>query len=147
MLPDNLIPYMPPFQAILNALAALLLALGYYFIRQSRRTAHRNTMIATLVVSSVFLVSYLTYHAKVGYMPFAGEGWIRPIYFTLLGSHIVLAAVIVPLVLGTVWFALRGNFTSHPRIARWALPIWLYVSVSGVVVYLLAFHVYRPENM
>lgn len=144
---DALIPYMPPFQALLNTAAAVLLALGYVFVRQRRRGAHRNTMIAALVVSSVFLVSYLTYHAKVGYMPFAGQGWIRPIYFTLLYSHIVLAAVIVPLVLGTVWFAARGNFTWHPRIARWALPVWLYVSVTGVVVYLLAFHVFRPESL
>ena len=143
---DVLIPYMPPFQALLNTAAALLLVLGYVFVRRRRRGAHRNTMIAALVVSSVFLVSYLTYHARVGYMPFAGQGWIRPIYFTLLYSHIVLAAVIVPLVLGTVWFAARGNFTWHPRIARWALPVWLYVSVTGVVVYLLAFHVFRPEG-
>ncbi len=144
---DSLIPYMPPFQAVLNALAAALLALGYVFIRGRRRVAHRNTMIATLIVSSVFLASYLTYHAKVGYMPFAGEGWIRPVYFTLLWSHILLAGVIVPLVLGTVYFAARGNFAWHPRVARWALPLWLYVSVSGVIVYLLAFHVYRPEGM
>jgi len=144
---ETLIPYMPPFQALMNSLAAALLALGYYFIRTRNKGAHRNTMIATLAVSAVFLVSYLIYHAQVGYMPFAGQGWIRPIYFTLLFSHILLAAVIVPLVLGTVWFAARGNFTRHPQVARWTLPIWLYVSVSGVVVYLLAFHVYRPEGM
>ncbi len=144
---DSLIPYMPPFQAVLNAVAAALLALGYVFIRGRRRSAHRNTMIATLIVSSVFLMSYLTYHAKVGYMPFAGQGWIRPVYFTLLWSHILLAGVIVPLVLATVYFAARGNFAWHPRVARWALPLWLYVSVSGVIVYLLAFHAYRPEGM
>ena len=144
---DVLIPYMPPFQAIMNCAAILLLALGYYFIRNQRRVAHRNTMIGTLAVSAIFLLSYLTYHVQVGYMPFAGQGWIRPLYFTLLFSHIVLAGIIVPLVLGTVWFAARGNFTRHPQIARWTLPIWLYVSVSGVVVYLLAFHVYRPEGI
>ncbi len=144
---DALIPYMPPFQAVLNAVSAVLLLFGYYFIRQRRRNAHRNTMVLTLIVSAVFLLSYSIYHARVGYMPFAGQGWIRPIYFTLLWSHIVLAAVIVPLVLGTVWFAARGNFVRHPQIARWALPVWFYVSVSGAVVYVLAFHVYRPEGI
>ena len=91
------------------------------------------------------MISYLTYHAAVGYMPFTGQGMIRPFYFTLLASHIVLAAVIVPLVLTTVFFALRGNFTRHPQIARWTLPLWLYVSVSGVVIYLLGFHLYPPQ--
>ncbi len=143
---DQLIPYMPPFQAMMNAIATVLLGTGWIFIRQRRLRAHRNTMILTLAVSVVFLVSYTTYHMKVGYMPFAGQGWIRPIYFTLLFSHIVLAAVIVPLVLGTVWFAARGNFLRHPQVARWTLPIWMYVSLTGVVVYLLAFHVYRPPG-
>ena len=138
---------MPPFQALMNMTAAVLLAVGYYYIRRQRRIAHRNCMVATLLVSAIFLISYLTYHAKVGYMPFAGQGWIRPLYFTLLFSHIVLAAVIVPLVIGTVWFAATGNFDRHPRIARWTLPIWLYTSVSGVIVYLLAFHVYAPEGL
>ncbi len=141
---NELVPLMPPFQAVLNATAALLLAAGYYYIRNRRRAAHRNCMIATLAVSAVFLASYLTYHAMVGYMPFAGQGWIRPIYFTLLASHIILAAVVVPLVLATVWFAATGNFDWHPRIARWTLSIWLYSSVSGMTVYLLAFHVYAP---
>jgi len=102
-------------------------------------------MVAALVVSGLFMVSYLTYHAAVGYMPFAGQGIIRPFYFTLLASHVILAAVIVPLVLVTVFFAIRGNFIRHPRLARWTLPLWLYVSLSGVVIYLLGFHVYPPE--
>ena len=143
---DELIGLMPPFQAVLNALAFVLLSTGYYFIRSGNRAMHRKCMIVTLVVSSVFLVSYLSYHAMVGYQPFAGRGLIRPLYFTLLGSHIVLAAIIVPLVLATVWFAARGEFQRHPRIARWTLPIWLYVSFSGVVVYLLGFHVYPPGS-
>jgi uncharacterized membrane protein YozB (DUF420 family) len=121
---DQIIPYLPHFQALLNTAASLFLALGYYFIRK---------------------VSYLTYHAAVGYMPFAGQGIIRPFYFTLLASHVILAAVIVPLVLVTVFFAIRGNFIRHPRLARWTLPLWLYVSLSGVVIYLLGFHVYPPE--
>ena len=143
---DLLIPYMPPFQAVLNGLATLLLGVGWILIRQRRKRAHRITMILTLAVSFVFLVSYTVYHAQVGYMPFAGQGWIRPIYFTLLFSHIVLAAVIVPLVLGTVWFAARGNFRLHPRIARWTLPIWMYVSVTGVIVYFMLYQWFPGSN-
>jgi len=123
----------------------LLLAGGYYFILSKRRGPHRACMGGALALSTVFMVSYLTYHAAVGYMPFAGQGMIRPLYFTLLASHVILAAVIVPLVLVTVFFALRGNFLRHPRVARWTLPLWLYVSVSGVAVYLLGFHVYPPQ--
>lgn len=143
---DELIPLMPPFQAAANTIATVLLSAGYYFIRNGNRRLHRNCMVTALAVSAVFLVSYLTYHNLVGYAPFAGQGWIRPLYFTLLGSHIVLAAVIVPLVLATVWFAARGNFNAHPRIARWTLPTWIYVSVSGVVIYILGFHVYPPTS-
>lgn len=144
---DELIRLMPPFQAAMNGLATVLLALGYFFIRSGNRGMHRACMSVTLLISGVFLVSYVSYHTMVGYQPFAGEGLVRPFYFTLLGSHIVLAAVIVPMVIATVWFALRGNFDRHPRIARWTLPIWLYVSVSGVVIYLLGFHVYAPSNL
>jgi putative membrane protein len=122
-----------------------LLLTGYYFIRNANRNLHRLCMATALVVSAVFMVSYLTYHARVGYMPFAGEGIIRPFYFTLLASHVILAALIVPLVLFTVFLAIRGNFSKHPRVARWTLPLWLYVSVSGVVIYLLGFHIYMPE--
>lgn len=141
---DELVPFMPHFQAILNSAATLLLGTGYYFIRRDRRRLHRYCMVSALVVSSLFMVSYLTYHARVGYMPFSGQGIVRPFYFTLLASHVILAALIVPLVLSTVWFALRQNFSRHPRMARWTLPLWLYVSVSGVVIYLLGFHIYPP---
>lgn len=142
---DEIIPYLPHFQALLNTTATVLLASGYYFIRNARRDLHRNCMATALVISSVFMVSYLTYHAHVGYMPFAGQGIIRPFYFTLLASHVILAAVIVPLVLTTVFFAIKADFNRHPRLARWTLPLWFYVSVSGVVIYLLGFHVYPPE--
>ena len=142
---DQIVPYLPHFQALLNSLATLLLVCGYCFVRRRELDRHRACMIAALLVSGVFLVSYLTYHAKVGYMPFAGQGMIRPFYFTLLASHIILAAVIVPLVLATVFFALKGNFDRHPRLARWTLPLWLYVSVSGVAIYLLGFHIYPPQ--
>jgi putative membrane protein len=145
MVLDDIIPYLPHFQALLNTAAALLLATGYYYIRHAKPVLHRNCMATALVISSLFMVSYLTYHARVGYMPFTGQGIIRPFYFTLLASHVILAAVIVPLVLTTVFFAATGNFNKHPRIARWTLPLWLYVSVSGVVIYILGFHIYTPE--
>ncbi len=143
---DDIVPYLPHFQALLNTAAALMLSLGYYFIRQQRRDLHRNCMVTALLISSVFMVSYLTYHAAVGYMPFAGQGAIRPFYFTLLASHVILAALIVPLVLATVFFAARADFLRHPKLARWTLPLWLYVSVSGVAIYLLGFHVYPPQT-
>jgi putative membrane protein len=142
---EQIIPYLPHFQAALNTAATLLLTAGYYFIRIRNRYAHRNCMITALGISAVFMISYLTYHASVGYMPFTGQGMIRPIYFTMLASHVILAAVIVPLVLITVIYAATGKFDKHPRIARWTLPIWLYVSVSGVVIYVLGFHIYTPS--
>ena len=143
---DAIIPYLPHFQALLNTAATLFLSAGYYFIRHQRPKPHRICMATALLISGLFLVSYLTYHAAVGYAPFAGQGTIRPFYFTLLASHVILAAVIVPLVLTTVFFALRGNFIRHPQMARWTLPLWLYVSVSGVVIYLLGFHLYPPTT-
>ena len=145
MIIDKIIPYLPHFQAILNASAALLLTTGYYYIKNNNRKAHQKCMIAALLISTVFMISYLIYHAEVGYTPFTGQGIIRPIYFTLLASHVILAAVIVPLVLITAYFAITGNFEKHPRIAHWTLPLWFYVSVSGVVIYILGFHIYKPE--
>lgn len=142
---DEIIPYLPHFQAILNTCAALFLAAGFYFIKNENRDAHRLCMISALLISTVFMVSYLTCHAEVGYTPFTGQGIIRPFYFTLLASHVILAALIVPLVLATAYFAVTGNFTKHPRIARWTLPLWFYVSVSGVIIYILGFHIYTPE--
>ena len=141
---DEIIPYLPHLQAVLNTCAALLLATGYYYIKKDNRSAHKRCMIMALLVSTVFMISYLTYHAEVGYTPFNGQGIIRPFYFTLLASHVILAAVIVPLVLITAYFAIRGNFDKHPRIARWTLPLWFYVSVSGVLIYVLGFHIYTP---
>jgi uncharacterized membrane protein YozB (DUF420 family) len=141
---DEIIPYLPHFQAILNTLAALFLAAGYRYIRAQNRDAHRICMITALVISTVFMVSYLTYHAEVGYTPFTGQGIIRPFYFTMLASHVILAAVIVPMVLLTVFYAFKGNFDKHPRMARWTLPLWFYVSVSGVLIYILGFHIYKP---
>ena len=138
----DLIPVIPPFLAILNTTAATLVSLGYFFVRRKRVTAHRICMVSALLVSTVFMVFYLYYHAKIGNIPFAGVGSIRPVYFTLLASHVILAAVLFPLVLVTAGFAFRGNTTRHRRIARWTLPIWLYVSITGVIIYLMAFHIY-----
>ena len=126
---------LPLLNACLNATSAALLSAGWIFIRRKRVTAHKTCMVSALVVSTLFLVSYVTYHALAGSRPFEGQGWIRLVYFPLLVSHIVLAAAIVPLALTTVYRALRGNFARHVRIARWTLPIWLYVSVTGVLVY------------
>lgn len=145
MTTEEIIPYLPHFQAILNTLAAVLLARGYHFIKNKDRIRHQRCMIAALLVSTVFMVSYLTYHAEVGYTPFTGQGIIRPFYFTLLASHVILAAVIVPMVLTTAYFAMVGNFDKHPRLARWTLPLWFYVSVTGVLIYVLGFHIYTAE--
>jgi putative membrane protein len=142
---DEIIPYLPHFQAILNTCAALLLGMGYYYIKHDNRKAHQKCMITALLISTVFMVSYLTYHAEVGYTPFTGQGIIRPFYFTMLASHVILAAVIVPMVLTTAYFAATGNFNKHPKLARWTLPLWFYVSVTGVLIYILGFHVYTPE--
>ena len=140
----NIIPILPHVQAVLNLTAVCLMTMAYYYIRQQNRTAHRAFMIAALVVSTLFLVSYLIYHFQVGNIPFAGQGWIRPLYFSILATHILLAALIIPLILVTLTYALKGQFSAHRRIARWTLPVWLYVSVTGVIIYLLAFHIYRP---
>lgn len=126
---------LPLVNACLNATAAALLGLGFLFIRRKRVGMHRACMLAALVVSFLFLGSYVTYHALAGSRPFPGRGWIRAVYFPILISHVVLAAAIVPLVLVTVSRALHGHFALHRRLARWTLPLWLYVSVTGVVVY------------
>ena len=126
---------LPLLNACLNATSAALLSAGWIFIRRKRVTAHKTCMVSALAVSTLFLVSYVTYHALAGSRPFGGQGWIRLVYFPLLVSHIVLAAAIVPLALTTVYRALQGNFARHVRIARWTLPTWLYVSVTGVLVY------------
>ena len=126
---------LPAVNATLNALAALLLMTGYVLIRQRRLNAHRNVMIAALVCSVLFLTSYLVYHAHVGSKPFPGTGPVRTLYFTILITHTILAAAVPVLAILTVWRAYRKQWNRHVRIASWTLPIWLYVSVTGVVVY------------
>lgn len=131
---------LPTLNAILNSTSAVLLAAGYYFIRRKQIQAHKTCMIGALMVSAAFLTSYLIYHYYVGSVPFGGQGWIRPVYFFILVTHVVLAAVIVPLVLRTAYLALNSRFASHAAIARWTFPLWMYVSVTGVVVYLMLYH-------
>ncbi len=126
--------------AILNGTSAVLLMAGFVFIRRRKIRLHRTFMLAALSASALFLVSYLVYHAQVGSVRFQGQGGIRSLYFAVLLSHTLLAAAIVPLVLVTVWYALSGRFEQHRRIARWALPIWVYVSLTGVLVYLMLYH-------
>jgi len=138
----DIISYIPHMLAILNTLSAILVSVGYFNIRKQNKEVHKKCMISALIVSTIFMVFYLYYHAKVGYIPFAGEGDVRYLYFTLLASHVILAAITFPLVLITAGLALRSKFTTHMRIARWALPIWLYVSVSGVSIYIMSFHIY-----
>ncbi|MEK7340860.1 MAG: DUF420 domain-containing protein [Candidatus Binatota bacterium] len=127
--------YLPSVNAALNSASALLLVAGYLFIRNKKITAHKLCMLSAFTTSTLFLISYLTYHFQVGSVPFKGPGWIRVVYFTVLISHTILAATIVPLVLVTLTRALKGSFDRHKRIARWTLPLWLYVSITGVIVY------------
>src|ERR671923_1433750 len=124
----------PALNATLNATSAILLTAGYRFIRRRQITAHKRCMLAALVTSTLFLLSYLTYHYNVGSMPFRGQGWVRPLYFTILISHTILAVVIVPLALITLFRAWKTDFARHVRMARWTLPIWLYVSLTGILV-------------
>ncbi len=126
---------LPALNALLNATSAVLLFLGWRLIRRGRREAHRRVMLAAVGCSTVFLVSYLAYHAQVGSVRFQGQGAIRIVYFTILISHTILAAAVVPLVLVTLVRALQARFDRHRRLARMTFPIWCYVSVTGVIVY------------
>ncbi|HUI07708.1 MAG TPA: DUF420 domain-containing protein [Verrucomicrobiae bacterium] len=134
---------LPAVNATLNATSAVFLGLGYRFIRQKRVAAHRACMLVAVAVSVLFLVSYVTYHAQVGSKHFEGQGWARPVYFSILLTHTVLA-VVVALYLApvTLYRALRQRFDRHKVIARWTLPIWFYVSVTGVVIYFMLYHWY-----
>ncbi len=130
----------PVINASLNGASTVLLLIGRWFISQRRIAAHRATMITAVVTSALFLTSYLYYHAHVGSVRFQGTGWSRPVYFTVLISHVILAVVIVPLVIVTLTRALRERFDRHRAIARWTFPLWLYVSVTGVLVYFMLYH-------
>ena len=126
---------LPHLNALLNAVSAVLLLTGYGFIRRGNAAAHRRCMLAALGSSGLFLISYLVYHFSVGSVRFQGQGWIRTVYFAVLVSHTVLATAIVPLVVITVVRALKERFDKHRAIARWTLPLWIYVSATGVAVY------------
>jgi len=133
------IAQLPAVNAALNSLSAVFLCTGYICIRAKNRAAHRACMLGAFASSILFLTTYLIYHFQVGSVPFKGQGWIRPVYFTILLTHTFLAVTVVPLALITLRRALRERFDAHRRIARWTFPIWLYVSVTGVVIYLMLY--------
>ncbi len=138
---------LPRLNAILNAASAVLAVTGYTFIRRGKILPHKVCMLSAFGCSACFLASYLYFHFHAGLIRFSGQGPIRPAYFTILITHTILAVVIVPLVLITLTFALRRRFRSHKAIARWTLPLWLYVSITGVIVYYLLFVLYTPIGM
>lgn len=131
---------LPTLNASLNLLAAICLAFGYYFIRRGDRRRHRLCMLAACGLSVAFLASYVVYHTYAGSVPFTRQGWVRPVYFTVLITHIVLAIAIVPLAVITVLRAWRGAYARHRQIARWTWPVWMYVSATGVIVYAMLYH-------
>ena len=132
----------PKINATLNGCSAVLLVAGRVLIARGQKATHRAVMLTAVGTSTLFLVSYLYYHAHVGSVHFRGPGWSRPVYFTILISHTILAAVIVPMVILTLSRALRGHFARHRAIARWTFPLWLYVSVTGVVIYAMLYQVF-----
>jgi uncharacterized membrane protein YozB (DUF420 family) len=132
---------LPAVNAALNALAGILLLIGFTHIRAGRREQHRKLMLAAFATSSLFLICYVVYHAQVGSVRFTRQGLVRPIYFSILITHVTLAALVLPLAIVTLTRGLNGRFVQHRRIARWTFPIWLYVSITGVLVYVL---LYQP---
>ena len=130
---------LPALNAALNATSFILLVTGYVFIRRRERRKHKFCMVSALIVSALFLTSYVIYHLQVGSVPFKGTGWIRTVYFAVLIPHVILAAAIVPPVLITASRGLTAKYDTHRRIARWTLPLWLYVSITGVIVYVMLY--------
>ena len=133
---------LPALNASLNAISAMLLTTGYVLVRRGRADLHKRCMLAALSTSALFLISYVVYHLNAGSRPFVGQGPIRFVYFAILITHVILAAVILPLALTTATRGLLGQYDRHVRIARWTLPLWLYVSVTGVVIYLMLYRLY-----
>jgi putative membrane protein len=136
---------LPAVNASLNCLSAVLLSAGYYFIRRKNQAAHRNCMVAAVCTSTLFLISYLIYHSEAGRTVFREPHWFRPIYLMILLTHTVLAVVIVPMVLVTLIRAVRGRFELHRKVARWTWPLWMYVSTTGVLIYLLLYRVFPQK--
>lgn len=130
---------LPAVNALLNATATVLLVWGYVMIRRGHRDTHRNIMISALIVSAAFLTTYLIYHYLVGSVPYPYHDWTRPLYFIILIPHIILAALMVPFIIALVIFAASGRFDRHRRLARWIWPVWIFVSISGVVIYLMLY--------
>ena len=133
---------LPHINAALNAASTILIVIGFFLIRNGRRSAHKKVMISAIFVSAVFLVFYLIYHFNAPVFVFPGTGWTIPVYYTILISHVILATVVTPMVGVTAWRALNGSFDRHKAIARWTLPIWLYVTVTGVMIYVTLYHIY-----
>ena len=136
---------LPAVNAVLNATSAVLLITGWLFIRRRKIAAHKVCMLSAFGVSMIFLTSYVYYHAHVGSIAFTGAGWVRPVYFGILLTHTALAAIVPFLALVTIYRALRGQYERHRRIARVTLPIWLYVSVTGVVIYVMLYHLFASR--
>ena len=130
---------LPTLNAVLNTISSIFLIFGYVKIKQNKKTTHQKFMIAALITSGLFLVSYLIYHAVAGSVPYPYDDWTRPVYFFILVPHILLAAVMSPFILLAVWHAFHQNFDKHRRIVRWIWPVWMYVSVSGVIIYLMLY--------
>ena len=133
---------LPAVNATLNATSGIFLFIGYVLIKKRRITAHRNAMLAAFASSTLFLTSYLVYHYHAGSRPFPGAGTIRLVYFVILVSHVLLAIAILPLAISTLTKGLRGQYTRHKRVAKWTFPLWIYVSVTGVVVYVMLYQMY-----
>ncbi len=128
---------LPALNAFLNSLSTLLILSGYVAIRKKKYKVHMRFMLTAFITSSLFLISYLIYHNYAGDTPFPGQGFIRPVYFTILISHIILSAFVVPLVLTSYYFAFSGKFKTHRKVSKWTFPIWLYVSITGVIIYFM----------
>lgn len=139
----DILDVLPHFQASLNAISLILITLAFIAIKTGKTELHKKLMISALAVSSVFLVSYLYYHAHIGHVPFAGQGGVRTLYFTILFTHIAFAAVALVMIIMTVWRALiKKEYGRHKAIARFTFPVWAFVCASGIVVYVMAFHIY-----
>jgi uncharacterized membrane protein YozB (DUF420 family) len=130
---------LPSLNALLNSISAVLLLYGFIRIRQGKREAHKKIMLSALGSSTLFLISYLAYHSQVGSVPYPYYDWTRPVYYAILVPHVILAAVMVPFILIAVRYALRGNFSKHKRLVRWVWPVWMFVSLSGVIIYFMLY--------
>lgn len=139
----EILDFLPHFQATLNAISLILITLAYLAIKSGDKERHKKLIISALGVSAVFLISYLYYHAHIGHVPFAGKGGIRTVYFTILFTHIAFAAIALVMIIMTVWRALvKADFVRHKAIAQYTFPVWAFVCASGIVVYVMAFHIY-----